>query len=128
MARRRGAVQTKTAGTANPNGDAKLSWVNVKFTEEMENEAIVLGEQPEIVAAEFIGLVGSGLDITLKRSDGETYMACAYGTQEDGQRYGVSAWASTPLDACAGLVVKMVWLRDHADELASEAPVKRRFR
>ena len=128
MARKRGLVGTKTAGAVNGNGDVKLTWVNVKLTEEMENETALLSEDAEVIAAEYLGLVGEGLDITLKRADPETFMACAYGTQEDGQRYGVSAWAGTPLDACAALVVKMNWLREHIEELAAAPTIKRRFR
>jgi len=128
MARRRGSVGTKTAGQTNGNGDVKLTWINVKLTEEMENETVLLSDDPSATSAAYLGLVGEGFDITLKRADSETFMACAYGTQEDGQRYGVSAWASTPLDTCAALVVKMDWVRNHAEELTSEPAVKRRFR
>lgn len=128
MARqRRSGAATRTMATDNPKQE-KMVWVNVKFTEEMENDALLLCNDVAACAAEFIGLVGEGYDITLKRADSTTFMACAYANDSAGQRFGISSWAETPLDACAALTVKVRWTIDHADLVDAAPTVRPRFR
>lgn len=128
MARKRKGLVEVNGNVPSKSGTGKIAWINIKLTEEMENDAAIFSAEPSLCAADFLSLVGEGYDVTLKLSEKDTFMACAYGTQEDGIRYGVSAWASTPLDACAALIVKVRRLLENPDDLTAEPPEKKRFR